>query len=313
MPGIEAVAVARRPPLNPMSSSDRYVEIDGYQPAPNEEMNVFYNQVSAGFFETLGIAIRDGRTFTRADTGDSARVIVISERMARMYWPTRPAVGGRVKIGDDWATVIGVVADGKYGSMTESPRAFMYLPITQHYRPDVRVIIRASLLPAEAVSAVRAAVARVDPLLALFDVTTLAEHMVFSFFMVELLASMLGSFGVVATILAALGLYGVIALSVTQRTREIGVRVSLGATRRDVLRLILRQAFTLVGIGLVAGLLMAVGASQLLASQLVGISAFDVPAYAVTLIVVLVTALVACAVPARTAMRLDPIAALRRE
>jgi predicted permease len=313
LPGIEAVAIARRAPLNPMSSSDRYVEIEGYQPAPTEEMNVFYNHVSAGFFETLGIALRDGRTVTRADTADSARVIVISERMARMYWPMRSAVGGRVKIGGDWATVIGVVADGKYGSMTESPRAFMYLPITQYYRPDVRVIVRSSLPAGEVIPSVRAALTRIDPSLALFDVTTIAEHMAFSFFVIELLASMLGGFGIVATVLAALGLYGVVALSVAQRTREIGVRVSLGATRGDVMRLILRQALTLVGMGVAAGLVLAVAASQLLASQLVGISALDLPSYGVTLAVVLATALVACAVPARTAMRLDPITALRRE
>jgi ABC-type antimicrobial peptide transport system permease subunit len=163
------------------------------------------------------------------------------------------------------------------------------------------------------VPALRAAIARVDPAIPLFDVTTIAEHVAFSFFLFELLASMLAGFGLVATALAALGLYGVVALSVAQRTREIGVRVSLGATRRDVLELVIKQAFVLVCVGLGVGLVLALGASRLMASQLVGISPFDATAYATTLVTVLVTALVACAVPARTAMRLDPLAALRRD
>jgi ABC-type antimicrobial peptide transport system permease subunit len=175
------------------------------------------------------------------------------------------------------------------------------------------VIIRSALPAGEVIPSVRGALTRIDPSLALFDVTTIAEHMAFSFFVIELLASMLGGFGIVATVLAALGLYGVVALSVAQRTREIGVRVSLGATRRDVMRLILRHALPLVGFGVAAGFVLAVAAAQLLASQLVGISALDLPSYAVTLTVVLATALVACAVPARTAMRLDPLTALRRE
>lgn len=313
IPGVTGVSLARRAPLTATDSSDRFVEIEGYQPAPQEEMSVFYNQVSHGFFETLGIRLIQGRVFTASDSADAPPVIVISERMARMYWRGRSAIGGRVKIGDEWASVIGVVADGKYGSMTESPRAFMYLPLAQYYRPDVRVIVRTAAAPRGVVPLLRAAIARVDPTIPLFDVTTIAEHVAFSFFLFELLASMLAGFGVVATALAALGLYGVVALSVAQRTREIGVRVSLGATRGDVLELVIKQAFVLVCVGLGIGLVLALGAAQLMASQLVGTSPFDLPAYAATLATVLITTLVACAVPARTAMRLDPLAALRRD
>jgi predicted permease len=313
IPGVEAATLARRAPLNPTDSSDRSVEVEGYQPAPREEMSVFYNQVSAGFFETLGIPLREGRVFAASDASDAPRVIVISERMAQTYWRGRSAVGGRVRLADGWVTVIGVVADGKYGSMTESPRSFMYLPLAQYYRADVRLIVRTTGAPGDVVPALRSAMARVDPSIPLFDITTIAEHVAFSFFLFELLASLLGGFGIVATALAALGLYGVVAFSVAQRTREIGVRVSLGATRGDVLRLILRQACTLVGVGLVTGLVLAAGASRLMASQLVGVSPFDVPAYASTLLVVLGTTLVAATVPARAAMRLDPLTALRRE
>ena len=132
LPGVEAAALARRAPLSPTDSSDRGVEVDGYRPAPREEMSVYYNQVSEGFFETLGIRIVEGRGFTPGDRSDGPRVIVVSERMAQRYWPGRSAVGGRVRLVGDWATVVGVARDGKYGSMSEEPRPFMYLPLTQY-------------------------------------------------------------------------------------------------------------------------------------------------------------------------------------
>jgi ABC-type antimicrobial peptide transport system permease subunit len=144
-------------------------------------------------------------------------------------------------------------------------------------------------------------------------VTSLGEHVAFSFFLFNLLATLLAVFGVVATGLAALGLYGVMALSVAQRTREIGVRVSLGASAGDVLSLVLRQGLGLVLAGVGVGLLLAVGAARLVASQLVGVSPFDALAFGATIVVVLVTATLACLVPARSASRIDPLIAMRRD
>ncbi len=313
VPGVEAAALARRAPLTPTDSSDRGVEVEGYRPAPREEMSVFYNQVSEGFFETLGIGIVEGRGFTPRDVSDAPRVIVVSELMARRYWPGRSAVGGRVRLAGDWATVIGVARDGKYGSMSEEPRPFMYLPLAQYYRGDVRVIARTSEIPGTVAAPLRAAVARVDPGLPVFDVGTLDEHVAFSFFLFNLLASLLAVFGAVATGLAALGLYGVLAIGVAQRTREIGVRLSLGAGTRDVLSLVLRQGLGLVAAGLGVGLSLALGAARLVASQLVGVSPFDIPAFAATVVVVVMTAALACLVPARAAMRIDPLVAMRRD
>jgi ABC-type antimicrobial peptide transport system permease subunit len=153
----------------------------------------------------------------------------------------------------------------------------------------------------------------VDPALPLFDMTTIAEHMAFSLFLFELLATLLGVFGVVAMLLASLGLYGVMALSVSQRTRELGVRLSLGATARDVLTLVMRQGFALVGLGLVAGVALSLGVAKLLASQLVGVSPFDAATYGATIAMVAVTATLACALPGWRAMRLDPLVALRQD
>lgn len=312
VPGVEAVALARRAPLTGTDSSDRTVEIDGYLPAPGEDMNVYYNQVSDGFFETLRISLVEGRGFEPRDASTSPS-LVVSEVMARRFWPGRSALGGRVKVGGQWATVIGVARDGKYGSMTESPRSFMYLPLSHFYRPDVRIVARTSGPPADTVPALRQAVARIDPALPLFDVTTIQEHVAFAFFLFSLLATLLALFGAVATGLAALGLYGVMALSVAQRTREMGVRLSLGASAQDIAGLIVRQGLTLVALGVCVGLALMLVLSRLVASQLVGISPFDPAAYGATVLTVVLVAGLACAVPARAALRLDPLAALRTE
>jgi predicted permease len=313
IPGVEAAALARRAPLTLTDNSDRNVEVQGYRPAPREEMSVFYNQVSEGFFETFGIPIVAGRSFTKDDAAGRPQAIVVSEEMARRYWPGRSAVGGRVRVGEGWATVVGVARDGKYGSMSEEPRPFMYLPLAQFYRGDVRIMARTASAPGAVAPALRAAIARVDPALPLFDVTTFAEHMAFSFFLFELLATLLGAFGIVAAALAALGLYGVMAIGVAQRTREIGVRLSLGASARSVVSLVVRQGLALVAAGVAVGLLLALAAARLMASQLVGVSPFDPAAFGSTLAVVVVTATVACLVPARSALRIDPLAAMRRD
>ena len=313
VPGVEAAALARRAPLTLTDSSDRGVEVEGYQPTPREEMSVYYNQVSDGFFETLGIPIVEGRAFTPGDGPDSPRVLVISETMARRYWPSRSAIGGRVRLGETWTTVIGVARDGKYGSMSEEPRPFMYLPLSQAWRGDVRVIARTAGSPGPVAAPLRAAIGRVDPAVPLFEVTTIDEHVAFSFFLFDLLATLLGVFGIVATGLASLGLYGVMALSVAQRTREIGVRLSLGASARDVLGLVLRQGLRLVLVGVAAGLVLAYVAARLMASQLVGVSPFDAAAFGSTIAVVLATATLACLAPARAAIRIDPLVAMRRD
>lgn len=312
VPGVEAAALARRAPLTGTDSSDRGVEVEGYTPVTGEDMNIYYNQVSDGFFATLRIPVVDGREFEPRDaTGPPS--LIVSELMARRFWPGRSALGGRVKVGGQWTTVVGVARDGKYGSMTESPRSFMYLPLTHFYRPDVRVVLRTSVAPTSVVPALRAAVARVDAALPVFDVTTIEEHAAFSFFLFTLLATLLAVFGGVATVLAALGLYGVMALSVAQRTREIGVRLSLGASARDVAALVIRQGLGLVAMGLGVGLALGAAVSTLVGSQLVGVSPFDPAAYLATTATIVLVATLACVIPARSALRLDPLAALRKD
>jgi predicted permease len=312
VPGVEDATMARRAPLTATDSSDMQVAVDGYVPARGEEMTVYYNHVGPRYFSTLQLPLVQGREFDDRDGVQSPRVVVISRTMAERYWRGRSAIGGRVQVGPEWAEVVGVAADAKYGSMNESPRAFMYLPLTQFYRPDARVIVRTASDPAAIAPLVRAAVVRIDPTLALFDVTTLAEHMAFSYFLFEMTAAVLGLFGLASMLLASLGIYGVVALGVAQRTREIGLRIALGANASSVLALVVRQGLVVVGAGVACGLAIALGVTHLFSATLVGIGPYDFVSYAVTIAVLVATASAACYVPARRAARVDPVDALRR-
>ncbi len=313
LPGVEAAAVGQRLPLTSLESSDRGVEVEGYLPATGEEVGAFYATVGVGYFDTLRMPLVEGRDFTPRDDADATPVIVINETMARRYWAGRSSLGGRVKVGDRWLEVIGVAKDSKYGSISESPRSFMYLPVAQSWRAAMRIIVRTAGPPEAIIAPVRETLQRLDPNLPLFDVQTLDEHIAFSFFVFEMVATLLGIFGATAGLLAALGLYGVMAQSVILRTREIGVRISLGATSGQVRQMIVGQGLVLAVVGLALGVLIALGVTRLFASQLMGVSVYDPVSYIVTVVLLTATAVLACYLPARRAARLDPVRALRME
>lgn len=311
VPGVEAAAVGQRLPLTLTESSDRSVSVDGYTPAPGEEMTAYYASVGEGYFSTLRMPLVEGREFSARDTTDAPFVAIVNETMARRYWPAGRTLGGRIRFGERWAEVVGVAKDSKYGSMSESPRAFMYLPVDQAYRPAMRVVLRTSGDPDAFVGAVRAAIRDVAPGVPLFDVQTLAQHVAFAFFTFEMAATLLGVFGITAALLAALGLYGVVAHSVGARTREIGVRMSLGATSVDVRLMVVRQGLSLAVAGIGVGLVLALAVTRLFAAQLMSVSPFDPASYLLTAALLAATTALACYVPARRAARLNPVQALR--
>jgi len=313
VPGVEHASVATALPLDISAGSDMSVEVDGYTPRKEEPMHVYYARVGAGYFDTLGIDIVEGRGITERDTPDQPQAVVINETMAKRYFQGRSAVGGRVRFGTGPVTIVGVARDGKYSQLTEAPRSYMYLSILQSYRPDAILVVRTAADPGSILPAVQRELRALDPALPLFDVRTIAEHRQISMFIPKMASTLLALFGALALILSVVGLYGVIAYNATQRTREIGVRVALGAERRDVAWLILRQGLWLTTIGLVVGLLLALGAGRLLAKQLVGISPADPVSFAGTAILLLVVAAAASALPAHRAASLDPLAALRRD
>lgn len=311
IPGVEAAAIAQRLPLTSLDSSDRPVDVEGYVPAPGEEMTTYYASIGPGYFSTLQLPLVDGRDVSARDTAEAPPVVIVNQTMAARYWQGRSALGGRVRIGDQWATVIGIAGDAKYQSVSEPPRAFMYLPIDQAYRPSARLVLRTSGDPDLLAPALRQAVQRAAPGVPLFDLQTLAQHRAFAYFLFEMAATLLTGFGATAALLAALGLYGVIAQGVAARTREIGVRMSLGATRGDVGRLIVGQGLTLASAGLAIGLVLAAAATRVFRSQLLGVSPLDPLAFSGTTLLLIATAAIACAVPAWRAARLDPVRALR--
>jgi predicted permease len=313
LPGVEAAAIAQRLPLTVIDSSDRGVEVEGYAAAAGEELTVYYASVGVGYFDAIQMPLMEGRDFDARDTPEAPLAVVVNQTMARRYWAGRSALGGRVKVGERWAEVVGIAGDAKYGSVSEPPRAFMYLSLHQAYRPSMRIVVRTTGAPDAVVGAVRQAVQRIDPNLPLFDVQTIEQHLAFAFFLFEMAATLLGVFGAVAMMLAALGLYGVVAHSVGLRTREIGVRLSLGATAGAVRRMVMRQGLGLAAAGIVIGLVAAVAVTRLFASQLIGVEPLDPISYAGTALLLAATTAAACYLPARRAARLDPIRALRIE
>lgn len=313
IPGVERASASTLVPLSVAGGSDTSPAIEGYTPAEGEEVVVYYGMVTPGYFETLGIPMTAGRVIDDRDRATSAPVVVINETMARRYWAGREAVGGRLRIGPEWATVIGIARDGKYGQLTEAPRAVMYFPIHQVYRSAPILQVATSGPAGLTIDAVRRAVGDVAPDLALYDVRTLEEHLRMSVAIPRMAAMLLGIFGGLALVLSAVGLSGVIAFSVSQRTQEIGVRMALGADRGRVLRSVLGQGTRLATIGVVLGLAGAALATPLLDSLLVNVSPTDPLTFVTTAGLLLLVAVAAAWIPARRAAGLDPVEALRAE
>jgi macrolide transport system ATP-binding/permease protein len=313
LPGVESATMAATMPLDISRGSEMGVDVHGYQPAPNEVVEAAYNRVGPRYFETMGIPIVAGRPLDATDVDGRRVAVVINETMARKYWAGQDAVGRTLDFGAGPATVVGIAKDGKYGQINEAPQNYMYVALAQVFRHDGLLIVRTAGDPAGVIGAIGAEVRKLDPNLPLFDVRTLAEHMQASIFIPRLAGMILTVFGGLALLLAMVGLYSVIAYGVVQRTREIGVRIALGATRHEILGLVVRQGLVLTGIGLVIGTALAALAANALRSQLIGVAPLDPVSFVGAVVLLSVVACAACALPARRAARLDPVRALRLE
>ena len=314
LPGVLEATVARDRPFG--GGFQRSVFIEGQEPPPGGRgVLVQTNNIGLGFFETLGISLTHGRVFAETDSQQSPKVMIINQAMANRFWPNQDPVGKRLKLfGDqDFREVVGVVADSKYNSLTEPRRPFMYIPLQQEYAPQINLHVRTATDPKGMIAALRSEVQQIDPSLSVLNAQTLSERVQNSLGGERTQATLLGSGGVLALILAAVGLYGVMSYSVAQRTREIGIRMALGAGRRNVMGLMLKQGVTLVSAGVVLGLGAAFGVTRLLASLLFGVSSLDPITFIGTSGVLVVVALLASYVPARRATKVDPIIALRYE
>jgi predicted permease len=313
LPGVVSATFASAMPLDISAGSDMQVSIDGYVPAPNETVHAYYNRVAPGYFETMGIRIVAGRPIDPRDGAGAPLAVVINETMAKRYWAGQDAIGRTMRYDGSPATVVGIAAEGKYGQLGESPRNYMYVSLAQSFRHDALLIVRTQGDPSSVVSVLQATVSRVDRNLPLFDVRSVGEHLRMALFIPRMASLTLAVLGTLAVLLAVTGLYAVLSLGVVQRTREIGVRLALGATRVQILRLFVAQGVRLAACGLLIGLALAAVAARMLASQLTGVSATDPVSFAATTGLLLLVALAACAVPAGRAARVDPVRALRRD
>jgi predicted permease len=315
LPGVRAASVAESVPLW-LFGSRRGTTIEGYQPQPGEDTETAYNVVGPRYFETMGIPLLRGRSFQEGDRSGSPPVVVVNEAFARRYWPGADPLGKRLSAhGTDgpFREVVGVVRTGKYNTLGEAPRPFYYLPLGQEYQGDVTLHVKVETDPRAMLPIVRAAIREVDATVPLFDAKTMDDQMLMALLPARLAGTLLGGFGVLALLLAAVGVYGVMAYSVAQRTREIGVRMALGAGAPDVLRIVIGEGARVTAIGLVIGVSAAIGLTRFVASLLYGITPTDLVTFGGAVAVLAGTALAACYLPARRAMRVNPVVALRYE
>jgi putative ABC transport system permease protein len=311
LPGVRSVTLASGVPLGPGGTGVSSVTIDGYAPVPNEDMNVPYNLVGPKYFETLEIPFREGRSLTAADRADSQKVAIVNDTMAARYWPGRSAIGGTVRTSTAAYQVVGIVRTGKYRQLSEQPTPYFYVPLLQNIRPYAAIHVRAHGDPAALGSAVTSELRRLDPNLPLTSIMTMRQWMDWPTIPQRLAGTLLTAFGALAMLLAAIGLYAVMSYAVSQRTREIGIRMALGARPGDVWRMVLRHGITLAAIGIAIGLGGALLLMPQLSRLLIGVGPRDVVTFVVVSASLSVTAVIASLIPAERASRVDPIIALR--
>src|SRR6266851_3691715 len=313
VPGIQSATLARRLPLTDGGIAFANVAIDGYAPAKDEDMRLNYETVGPQYFQTMRIPFVHGRDFNERDQEGARGVVIINETMAGRYWPGGDALGRRLKLTKDWLEIVGIAKDVKNRSLSGAPQPFLYLPLFQDYRSNMILVARTAVEPEQMSQSVRAEVAVLDPEIPIFDAKTFDDHVVISLYSQRMAATLLSIFGLLALSLAAIGLYGVMAYSVSQRTRELGIRISVGAERRDIFKLILGQGLAISVVGLLAGLVATLGVTRLTANLLYGASATDPVTFIVIALLLLCVTLLACYFPARRATKIDPMIALRVE
>jgi predicted permease len=316
LPGVRLATWALTPPLTDGQYSESFT-IDGYQPGPDEQLEVELNAVGAGFFDVLDIPIVRGRAITAGDDATGPFVAVINETMAERYFPGRDPVGQRLGLVARDAVVVGVVGTTVYGRPGEAPRPYVYVPLAQVM--DDSGLGQATLIaqtePAltSALPAIREAIAAVDATVPIFALADIGDLYAAVLVPQRLGAGLLALFGALALTLALVGVYGVVAFVVAQRTREIGIRVALGADPRAVVALVLRGGLAAVGAGILLGVALAAATTGAASQFLYGVGATDALTYGVAVVALLAATAAAAYLPARRATRVDPVAALRHE
>ncbi len=312
-PGNEAVALANAPPLTLVDSTSSDTVIEGREPRKGEDMRLLVTTVSPGYLETLHIPLVTGRDFASLDRRTSLPVAMINETMARRFWggPAN-ALGNRIQVSrGQWRTIVGVARDIKYARVTEEPRPHIYLPSGQNYSASMVILTRSQDPDSAFLGRIRATVQSLDPNVPIVRANMLAQQTRAALGIFAMAAGTLTVFGVIAMLLTALGTYGLVSYAARQSTHEIGIRIAIGADRRNLLTRFLARGLRLGIAGTVCGLGLAVIVARLLTSLLYGVSPTDVVSFSAALTLVMTIVLLASLIPAWRASRTDPIAALR--
>jgi len=313
-PGVESATIADAPPLIPAFS--RTIFPEGQDEASGFRGTLTQvNDVASTFFETLRIPLISGREFNDFDRAGTKQVVIANEAMAKHFWPNENAIGKRFHFHGDpgLREIVGVVRNTVENNIGEEPQPVAYLPLTQNYSPAAIMLVRTSGRPEAMISSVRSQVQQLDSNLALTNMQTIGELLSQGLWAPRMGAALLAVFGGLALVLAIIGVYGVLSYSVNQQTREIGIRMAMGAQPGRVLQLVVGQGMRLAGAGLLLGLLVAFAAMRLLESLLFGVSSHDPLTFGAVSLVLALAAVLACYIPARRATKVDPIIALRYE
>jgi len=313
LPGVQGAVLARGLPLR--EPYRRTVFMEGQDGPGGKGTLTATNQVGLGYFKTLGIPLLRGRDFSESDTESTPAVAIINEAMAQRYWPGENAVGRKFKLfGEDtFREIIGVAGNTNLNNIGEQPQPCLYLSLLQDYSTSVNLFVRTQGDPQAMVSAVQNQVRQLDSNLLLFEIQTLNERLDRALWATRAGASLFAALGALALVLAGVGLYGVMSYLSSRRTSEIGLRMALGAQKRDVLKLVFREGGILVISGIVIGMVAAVISMRLVTGLLFGVSSFDPRTFALSTLILVAAAFVAILIPARKATRTDPLIALRTE
>jgi macrolide transport system ATP-binding/permease protein len=309
--GVESAVFARVTPLGYRGYFSAPISVDGYQAAPDEQPTAEYNEVGPSYFATMGIPLTWGREFTRSDNEAAPLVAVVNEAMAAQYSNGQNPLGKRMKVKGHWMAIVGVAKNSKYRTFLEAPKPFFYVPLRQNFSGQVNLHIRTRQRPETIAAALVQQIHALDPNLAPSEVITMREQADRSTSSQRIAVTLLGVFGGLALVLAAIGLYGVMSYAVSQSSRELGLRMALGARASDLLRLVMTDGLALTAVGLVLGAAVALGLTRLVAGLLYKVSPHDPLAFGLAFGVMLAASLTACFLPAWRATRTDPVRALR--
>jgi macrolide transport system ATP-binding/permease protein len=316
LPGVQYAGLSNFVPLN-LSVSSNPIYVEGQPELRGANVpTAMASSASTGFLSALGTGLIQGRDFMEQDGESKQDAAVVNETFARRFWTGQSALGKRFSFAGSagpWIEVVGVIQDGKYFSLSEEATPFAYTNMRAGIAGGVTLVARTAGDPQSAMAAIRREFQQLDATLPVYGVRTMVEHMAMPLFPARVAATLLGGFGLLALLLAAIGIFGVMSYAVTQRTREIGIRMAIGAQAGGIFKLVVGQGLKLTALGLGIGLTFAFAGTRLMSGFLYGVSALDIVTFAGVPLLLALVALLACYIPARRAMKVDPIVALRRE